>query len=29
MTGPGPSREALLRGAEIARDRHVARRGQA
>jgi uncharacterized ferritin-like protein (DUF455 family) len=26
MTGPGPSRDALLRGAEIARDRHVARR---
>ena len=29
MTGPGPSRDTLLRGAEIARDRHVARRGQA
>ncbi len=26
MTGPGPSRDTLLRGAEIARDRHVARR---
>ena len=26
MTGPGPSRENLLRGAEIARDRHLARR---
>ena len=29
MTGPGPSRDTLLRGAEIARDRHIARRGQA
>jgi len=27
MTGPGPSRDALLRGAEIARDRYLARRG--
>ena len=28
MTGPGPSRDTLLRGAEIARDRHVAKRAQ-
>ncbi|MGH9885535.1 MAG: hypothetical protein ACREBE_08410, partial [bacterium] len=26
LTGPGPSRDALLRGAEIARDHHVSRR---
>ena len=29
MTGPGPSRDTLLRGAEIARDRHLARRANA